>query len=315
MKKVFLAVFIIGCIGTGFAQNEFPINESIENAADFLNQRIPAGTSVAVFNFSSDSKKLSDYIIDELTTALVNVGVNVYDRNNLDEVNREIYYGFTGAVDDNTAQSYGHDIGVKTVILGSITASSNNVYRLRIQAIEVETKRVQAGGTFNIVQDEQLLALLDIRIQMEHRFTTPRKMGFGFKNMLFGLGSFQMEDLLGGGITVALEIASVGVIAYGFFHNGSVALRSIDDWANATSHNVYDDRDEYDSSRRLAFGIIAGGAAGMVLTWTWGFIRPFMYDKPVPVQRLASVIDHLNIGVIPMSRGETKVTVSLNYSF
>lgn len=75
---------------------------------------------------------MSAYVVDELTIALTNTGMNVFDRNNLDEINREIYYGFTGAVNDDTAQSYGKDVGVNTVILGSITKSGDTEYSLRV---------------------------------------------------------------------------------------------------------------------------------------------------------------------------------------
>jgi hypothetical protein len=95
------------------------------------------GVTLSVFNFSSNSEDLSEYLIEELTIALIGMDMDVIDRNNINEVNREIYYGFTGAVDDNTAQAYGYDVGIQTVILGSFTKSSDNAYKLRIQTIDV----------------------------------------------------------------------------------------------------------------------------------------------------------------------------------
>ena len=114
MKKWMVLILVTFCVNFVFAQNSLSLNDSIEDAADFLNERIPAGTSVAVFNFSADSQKLADYIVEELTVALVNTGMDVYDRNNMDEVNREIFFGMTGEVNDNTAQSYGQTVGVNT---------------------------------------------------------------------------------------------------------------------------------------------------------------------------------------------------------
>ena len=207
MKKYWLILFLLTfCVSIAFTQNGLSIDDGIEDVANYLYERISNGTSVAVFNFSSDSQKLSDYIVDELTIALTIVGMDVFDRNNLDEVNREIYYSFSGYVNDDTAQSFGQDIGVQTVILGSITKLNDNTHRLRVQAISVETKRIQAARTVNINNDEIFLALLDIKIQMEYKYTSSQKIGFGFKNMLFGMGSFQMNDSLGGGITLGMEI-------------------------------------------------------------------------------------------------------------
>jgi len=305
MKKCFVLVLLVLCTNAVFAQNSVGIDVGIEDVANFLNERIPAGTSVAVFNFSSDSMKLSEFIIDELTIAMANTGMYVFDRNNLDEVNREVYYGFTGAVNDDTAQSYGHDTGVKTVILGSMTKAGENEYRLRVQAIVVETKRIQAGRTFNIKLDERLLSLLDIKVQNEYRFTNAEKTSAGFKNILFGLGSFQMGDPLGGGICVALQIPSLVSFVLGI-----QPLLSSDGGSIFWSGGM----GEYDfRNLHITLGVI--GAGGAVLSWTWGFIRPHVYDKPVAIQKMASVIDHMNIGIIPMGNGETKVSVSLNYSF
>ena len=304
MKKCFVLVLLVLCTNAVFAQNSVGIDVGIEDVANFLNERIPAGTSVAVFNFSSDSMKLSEFIIDELTIAMANTGMYVFDRNNLDEVNREVYYGFTGAVNDDTAQSYGHDTGVKTVILGSMTKAGENEYRLRVQAIVVETKRIQAGRTFNIKLDERLLSLLDIKVQNEYRFTNAEKTSAGFKNILFGLGSFQMGDPLGGGICVALQIPSLVSFVLG-----------IQPLLSSDEVSIFDNGMTYEELVNLHTTLGVIGAGGAVLSWTWGFIRPHVYDKPVAIQKMASVIDHMNIGIIPMGNGETKVSVSLNYSF
>jgi hypothetical protein len=143
IKCGILFMLFIGSTTISFAQNGLTLSESLETAAIFLRNTLPDGTKVAVFNFSSNSPKLTNHIIDGLTIALVNAGMDVFDRKNLDEVNKEIYYGFSGAVDDNTAQLYGHDVGVQTVVLGSFKTLGGNLYQLNIQAIAVETKRVQ----------------------------------------------------------------------------------------------------------------------------------------------------------------------------
>jgi hypothetical protein len=311
MKK-YLALFLLAfCASWTFAQNSGNLDDGIEDAANFLNERIPAGTSVAVFNFSSDSARLSDYIVDELTIALANVGMNVYDRNNLDEVNKEIYYGFSGAVNDDTAQSYGKDIGVQTVILGSMTKSDENTYRLRVQAIIVETKRIQAARTVNVKLDDQLLSLLDIKIQNEYRFTSAEKTSAGFKNMLFGWGSFKMGDPLGGGVSVALELVSLASLVIGV-----QPLLSSEGQSVFWSDSYKGSWDEQDTKlRKLHTTLAVAGAGGLLLSWTWGFIRPHRYDKPIAVQKVANVIDHLNIGLIPMSNGGINTAVLLNYRF
>jgi hypothetical protein len=326
------------CAVSIFAQNSVSLDIAVEDAANFLSDRIPPGTSVAVFNFSSDSEKLSVYIVDELAIALANTGVNVFDRNNLDEVNREIYYGYTGAVNDDTAQSYGKDVGVQTVILGSITKSDDNEYRLRVQAIVVETKQIQTGRTFNIRPDEKLLSLLDIKIHKEYRFSNTKKIGAGFKNILFGWGSFQMGDSWGGASILVVEGGSLAALLIGAITHGTASSKAeaafdysdfMVDKTNAYKPGVeYHDGFYYDGVKyknaifkkeaeiiKNAEIVMLAGGVGLGLSLTWGFIRPFMYDKPITVQKAANVIDHLNIGIIPMNNGNTRLNISLRYNF
>jgi len=320
-KKWFVLFLLVFCVNYIFSQNSSNLDESIKNAANYLHNRIPAGTSVAVFNFSSDSQRLSEYIVDELTIALATVGMNVYDRKNLDEVNREIYHGFTGAVNEDTAQFYGRDKGVPVVIIGSLIKSSDTVFRLRVQAIVVETKQIQAAETFNVRADNQLLSFLNITLQNEQRFSNVEKTKAGFKNMFFGLGSFQMGDPLGGSVSLTLELISlvslfVGIQPLLSDDGSSVFWNDINEYEYNNYYEYVYARDEQDRKlRELHTTLAIAGVGGLVLSWTWGFIRPHMYDKPVAVQKIARVIDSLNIGLVPMNRSAAKVSVSLNYSF
>ena len=61
--------------------------------------------------------------------------------------------------------------------------------------------------------------------------------------------------------------------------------------------------------------MMIGGGIGFALSVTWGFVRPYLFDKPVTVQKVANVIDRVNIGIMPMSNGNTGLNVSLRHSF
>jgi hypothetical protein len=191
MKK-YMAIIVLLVFSPlmSFAQSPITLDEAIEESANFFSGKTSENVTVSVFNFSSDSKELSEYIIEELTIAFINAGMDVIDRNNLNEVNREIYYGFTGAVDDATAQAYGYDIGVQTVVLGSFTKSPDNTYRLRIQAIDVQTKRVHAAKIFSIKEDRRLATWLKIY----EDYTVLERLGFGALNIIPGLGSAIQRD-------------------------------------------------------------------------------------------------------------------------
>jgi hypothetical protein len=51
-----------------------PLEEAIEQSAAELAGELPAGTRVAIVAFSSEHKNFSEYIMDELTGALVDRG-------------------------------------------------------------------------------------------------------------------------------------------------------------------------------------------------------------------------------------------------
>jgi len=325
MKK-FLVLFLLSfCVHLAFAQNSLNLDDSIEEVANFLSARIPPGTRVAVFDFSSDTRKLSDYIVDELTIALTNTGMDVYDRKNLDTVNREIKYGDSDAVAENTAQQFGRDVGVQTVVLGSFM-KSGTVYKLTVKAIVVETKAVQAGRTINVKQDAQLLSLLNLTVQKEYRFTSAQKTQAGFRNMLFGWGSFAMGDPLGGATVLVPEAGSIVVLVIGVISFGGAEGKAIEEIQMNHTTNTQDFRNEsarVETARRertaelqkTAAGLMIGGGAGLLLSWTWGFVRPYLYDQPLAVQKVAGVIDHLHIGLVPTSNATTNVNVMLRYQY
>jgi hypothetical protein len=231
-----------------FGQNALTLDETIEEAANFFSDRISEGVTVSVFNFSSDSITLSEYIIDELTIALINTGIDIIDRNNLNEVNREIYYGFTGAVDDSTAQAYGHDVGVQTVVLGSFTRASDNTYRFRVQAIDVQTKRVQAGRTFSVRQDNQLVTLLNIY----EDYTIRERLGYGALNMIFGLGSAMQKD---NKWWINTLIEGIGIFEIG------IGIGMADMFEEGTNYTLI-----------MGVGIVAVGVV-------YGFARPFFVHR------------------------------------
>jgi len=288
VKKFFVLFLLVFCINFAFAQNSMGIDKTIEEMANFLNERIPARTSVAVFDFSSDSRMLSDYIADELVIALANTGMDVYDRKNLDKVNREIYYGMGDAVDENTAQMFGRDVGAQTVILGSFTKYSNTEYRLRVQAIVVETKRIQAGKTFNVKQDKQLLSLMPKpEKDYEGLKEFGRNLGYGFLNPLFGLGSYLQDDFPVG-MTLTLSYLASGILLL-------IEFGAFDYWADGAG----------------VCGTIGLGIASAALLL--GFIRPFVFSQYG--DRWAQVPGDFYLAVVPVASGGVGMSVGYSVKF
>jgi tetratricopeptide (TPR) repeat protein len=93
---------------------------------------------VAIVAWESPSAGLSDYIMEELTGALVDRGMEVADRQNLEYVYRELDFQISDVVSDESARSIGKFLGVGLVITGQLT-ELGGPYRYRVNAINVES--------------------------------------------------------------------------------------------------------------------------------------------------------------------------------
>jgi hypothetical protein len=70
-------------------------------------------------------------------------------------------YQLSGEVNDETAQSIGQKLGAQTIISGSITALGD-IYRLRVQALSVETARIQGMQNIDVIPDSRLSILTGV---------------------------------------------------------------------------------------------------------------------------------------------------------
>jgi TolB-like protein len=172
---LFMALFLLGAGFPGFAQNALSFDDALKNVLAYLTERISAGSTVAVLSFQSDHPNLSEYVIDDITSGLVNTDLyTVVDRRSLELLAQEMAFQLSGEVSDETALAIGRRLGAQMVISGGITYLGE-FYRLRVQAIEVETARIQ--GSQNVtVQPNRMLATLTGRLwtgPVEPAYTPP----------------------------------------------------------------------------------------------------------------------------------------------
>ncbi|MDR1575830.1 MAG: CsgG/HfaB family protein [Treponema sp.] len=244
------------------------IDEAIKNAAAGISEKLPQGSTVAVINFSSESARLTDYAIDELNGAIVNTGkLKPVERRQLNAVRDELNFNMSGEVSDESAQSIGRMLGTRNIVTGSIEIIGA-VYRIRFQAVSVESASIQYAFSETIKNDSVLESLL-VGTKSLVDFTTEERLGTAGLNLLFGAGSFFIEgDKFGGGVTAGLEAAGIALLVY------SLAQFN-------TQHSAGNYSEEYDSIEKsyeaypffIGIGLYAGGAI-------FGVIRAFIYHKP-----------------------------------
>jgi hypothetical protein len=134
---------------TGSVQNVIDnkiINNALKNASDTLIQTLEKESRIAIINIFTENEELSEYISRELELILVNKGLFVVDRSQLDLIRKEQNFQLSGQVDDNFAVSIGKFAGANVVIVGEISGTGN-MRRLRLRALNTETARVIGVGS------------------------------------------------------------------------------------------------------------------------------------------------------------------------
>jgi len=211
-KRFFLfALLFSAACACAFAQTAVTLAQAISSAAGDISARLEGGTRVAVLNFSSSSETMSDHVLAELNDALVNEGsLTVVARQNLSVLQQELNFQMSGDVSDETAQSIGRMLGVQMIVSGSLGIVGSD-YRFRVQALEVETAAIRYSRTQNIMNDNVVQSLMRGSTVMGD-FTPAQRIGASALNLVFGLGSFVLQnDRRGGTITALFE--GLGVVA------------------------------------------------------------------------------------------------------
>jgi TolB-like protein len=162
MKKGIFLGFCLFCLisfSINAQETAMVLDTALQNSASYIAGRISNGSKVVILNFKTKYIQLADYIIDELTTYIVNDGkLKAVDRQNLELIRKEMDFQLSGEVSDESAQSIGRKLGAQTIISGEI-AQIGDVYRLRVRAISVETAEIQGMQNVNIIFDQTLAAL------------------------------------------------------------------------------------------------------------------------------------------------------------
>jgi TolB-like protein len=149
------------CIGNLHAQQAINLDEVIIQAAKDMEARLSAGAKLAVLNFTSTAEAFSDYVIEELSGALVmNRKVTVIERKSLDLVRKEMNLQLSGDVSDDSAQAIGKQLGAQAIVTGSLT-NMGDTYRFRVKVINVETARIEAQFSYNLGNNQQVAFLLN----------------------------------------------------------------------------------------------------------------------------------------------------------
>lgn len=256
-------------IAVSFSQSKgVTIDNALTQAAEKFSSSLKNKTTVAILGISSSYNELSEYMLGELTTDIVQLRkLQVVTRANLDVIKKEMNFQLSGEVSDETMQQLGAKTGAQTVISGTFKPLGT-LYVLDIQAFDVTTATIQDTYRSNVVSDETLELLTKKKIVgtsgkiQANDYTAGERLGIGFQNILLGLGSYR-NGHWGDGIFLTgskLMVCYLGLTA----------------------------EDDAELDFALGLGIVS---------LAYGFVRPFFYHKN------NSVNLSMNIGAIPTAHG------------
>ena len=155
MFATILLAFLSSCASSDGRTTVVSLREAIAMSARDIAGELPAGTLLAVVAFESESEGLSDFIMEELTTAIMCMGVQVADRRNLDLAFRELDFQMSGYVSDETALSIGRMLGAQLVVTGQFLNLGRS-YRFSANAMQVETAIRQSAASYDVPNDRAL---------------------------------------------------------------------------------------------------------------------------------------------------------------
>jgi len=164
---------LLGCFVTIPAAWGVSLMEAVEQSAKKITEELPPKSRVAIVAFESPNGNLSEYIMDELTGALVERGMEVADRRNLEYVKKELKFQLSGEVDEKTAQSIGKFLGAQMVITGQLILQGKN-YRYRTSAVRVEKATLASITRLDVENDRAMKNLITAMEKQKTTVQTPK---------------------------------------------------------------------------------------------------------------------------------------------
>ncbi|MCL1947686.1 MAG: CsgG/HfaB family protein [Chitinivibrionia bacterium] len=161
IKKIYTVLFAVFFAPTlTFSQN-LTIDEAVSESVKYFSTKLKVGTKVIVLNIESKSKNLSDYIIEETNTFIMNDTKlsPVINRSGLSNILKEKNIDDLNEIDEIVAAQIGKELGTSSVILGSVSKLGEN-YRFRVQALNTADGQILGIQSFNVRQDDILADLL-----------------------------------------------------------------------------------------------------------------------------------------------------------
>lgn len=154
MKKL-ITILAIFTMASALLFASVSYKDALAESADLIYSVASYDTPVAFVSLDSDSEAFASRFIADTEEALMERDCIVLDRQNIEEVKKEMMLQASGLVSNKSAVSIGNMVGAKLIILGSATGNVSS-YHLEISVLDVETGAVRRRKSFDLKYDRAL---------------------------------------------------------------------------------------------------------------------------------------------------------------
>ena len=164
MKKltrlVLAGLFAVSCGLTNIYAVD-TLEDAIKREADYIVQRAPSDSILAVVNIKSDSLKLSEYVLERMPDHLISnrKGITLVARDKVDLIQQELDFQYSGEVSDDTMVSIGQKTGAQIIVTGAIS-DSGNTYTFSVKLLDVQTAAILGSHSTKVQHDDVMQSYL-----------------------------------------------------------------------------------------------------------------------------------------------------------
>jgi len=124
-----------------YKANQGQRDKVIALMVDTLPSRLPDNPRVALINNSTNERDLAETMINGITDGFLSKKITVIDRNNRALVDMERNYQLSGNVSDDEMVRIGHESGINTFVLVSVTGTGGS-RRLSVRMLDIERNTI-----------------------------------------------------------------------------------------------------------------------------------------------------------------------------
>ena len=140
---------LIGCVS-----NKYLLESAIYNATQEIQIKTNVNETIAVINTTSSTENLNMQIVTWFENYLLNTDkYKIVSRQRVDAILKELNFGLTGYISDDSAKSLGKLLGATNILVFDIKNINNKSY-LNIQVIKTETATLVYSKSFSVKIEE-----------------------------------------------------------------------------------------------------------------------------------------------------------------